>query len=164
MTFDDIKACCDVDPDTGCWHWQGHTCSTNGAPIVYIKRKRMWVRRFVVNLKRGLPFDAPIKPGRFPHPKCRNPDCLCPEHMVTRTRGQYMKGSKRRPETRLKMLDARRARSPMDLDTARQLRVLANDGIPQIKLAKWTGLSKQMISKVINHHYWREPNPFMPIV
>jgi hypothetical protein len=83
-TLDDIKALCQIDDDTGCWHWRG--CLSNGKwPRVYAPnhskpgspKEAQTGRRAVWQIVSG----KAIPEGHRVHGRCDDPRCLNPAHM-----------------------------------------------------------------------------------
>jgi DNA-binding CsgD family transcriptional regulator len=92
-TPDDLKAWCNVDAQSGCWHWTGCFRSDDGVPLVsYIagdgRHRRERGRRAALNIARK----QRVPDGHLAWAKVRCPseDCVNPAHAMSGSRTQKM--------------------------------------------------------------------------
>lgn len=81
-----------VDPETGCWIWQGHV-ARNGYGMAGYQRRVWYAHRLVFTLLRG-----PIPEGNQLHHECENPSCVNPDHLLPvtpREHGRLTRGPRK---------------------------------------------------------------------
>lgn len=71
-----------VDPETGCWLWQGY-CDKKGYGQFRFAGRIHWAHRFSYAL-----FVGEIETGMTIHHTCNNPQCVNPTHLALATVGE----------------------------------------------------------------------------
>ena len=153
MNLDQIRANCEIDEDTGCWHWTG-ALSGGKWPRVYAPNlskpgNPMEVqtgRRAVWQLHTG----QPIPKGHRVHGRCDDPQCLNPAHMRCGTTTEW--GAQMRKTGQYKGAPARvianraigRARSKLTPELIEQIQLSPETGEA---LSKRLQLNRSIISK-----------------
>lgn len=64
-----------IDPDTGCWVWQGNT-DRNGYGRIKVEGRQDYAHRVSYRLRHGH-----IPSGKEIDHLCRNRSCCCPDHL-----------------------------------------------------------------------------------
>jgi hypothetical protein len=86
-----------LDPETGCWNWQGATNGAGYGCVSFGGRQGLFVHRVVLEHTRGIP------EGLVVDHLCRNPLCANPEHLEAVThRENILRGKGPIPENAAK--------------------------------------------------------------
>lgn len=82
FTVADVKANCDVDPVTGCWHWKGAK-ALDGTPRMWAVDYEMLVKRSMSGPKAmwGIAHGEAPRKGWLVFRSCVCRDCLNPVHL-----------------------------------------------------------------------------------
>lgn len=163
-TLADVRARCNVDDRTGCWHWTGSCKAKYHTPLFHKsgQRTKLQGRRVVWEMVNG-----PVPEGRYLGVRrwCE-PDCLNPEHLRILTRSQYMRKApsvrKKSAVTVARMTIASRKRADLklDLEKAREIRTRIGLGERPAHVAKAMGVSRSTVNLVKFNRLWREPTPW----
>lgn len=128
-----------VDPERGCWLWQGST-NERGYGRIMVKRKRWRVHRLAAVLWLGFDDD----PGRDVCHHCDTPACFNPAHLFIGTDQDNMtdkceKGRQTRPDDPRLYQTAR-----LTPDQVREIRVLGAT-VPHRELGERYGVSHETV-------------------
>lgn len=151
-TLDSLHAKCIEEGD--CWLWQGYF--GNSVPMVYHNGELVSVRRLVANL-----IDRPPNVHhKYLAASCKNRNCVCPNHLIYRTKKQHMSHMAKSSDhqailRRIKLMNAARKRSITKL-TAEKARTIRLDSRSCSKIAKDYGVSKSLIAKVKRGEAWAD--------
>lgn len=140
-----------------CLIWQGYYA--NGVPMVHQGGKMVPVRKVLLKLQ-----EIPIT-GRYLAPKCGNPGCIDPAHIVQRTEATHARQMAKQANTthrakRMAGLIRWRQANPnkLDMDKARAIRA---DERPSRVVAEDYGVSKSLVCRIKAGTYWQDrANPF----
>lgn len=136
------------DEITGCAVWQGHA-HLGKFPMMRFNDKASAARRVVYEFTRG-PIRAGWQVGVRDTCHCL---CIDPEHLVQRSRAKAGKGHPVALSTKIKIAQARRAKSPLDLDAVAEIRASAEPGT---KVAEQLQVSVGAVSRIRRGETWRE--------
>lgn len=123
---------------------------------------KLWVDGVLVKVHRLAleRSERPPKAGEVArHGPCRNPACFNPKHLSWGSVAENMR-DKERDGTRL--LGSRNHRAKFDEDDVREIRRLSDQGVLGVTLAERYGVSKSVISNVINRRRWAHVDPVEP--
>lgn len=125
-----------VDPETGCWNWNGHIRS-NGYPGTMMSRgipenaHRAYYEKHKGLIPEGLTLDH----------LCRNRKCVNPDHLeaVTLT-------VNRRREPRIKLT----------IESVREIRLARSKGELLRVIAGRYGITRGMVGRIVRNKVWKE--------
>lgn len=137
-----------------CMEWAGYAIGGR-IPQIRVEMKCYPVKRLVYQLVHGpVPSEKFIGNSR----QCRNPLCVNPDHLVSRTRSQALKGSARTVGHKAKIANGRRQGSILTMEDARAIR-LSDESNPVV--AKRFGISANYVSSIRRGVTWKEySSPF----
>lgn len=159
-TIEELKARCDVDPTTGCWHWRGALTGKNRLPAIHAydhalgDKRTMSGPRAVWNIAHG---EAP-RLGWLVFRRCVNHICLNPVHLgQARSRkeiGEHVRLSHvfrgtniEANRKNLTLAWAARGIEVTPADVVREIRA-ADASVPGIALAARFGILPQTVSRI----------------
>lgn len=126
-----------VDPETGCWIWQGAT-NWGGYGVLRRKGKNVNAHRYYYQREHG-----PIPPGMDLDHLCRNRLCCNPEHMEVVTRAENLR---RGENTTLTVEEVRDIK-----------RILGEPAPPTYRsLAARFGIGERQIGYIANGQAWKD--------
>jgi transcriptional regulator with XRE-family HTH domain len=123
-----------IDPDTGCWIWQGYRDPT-GYPYQRVNEQYVSARRWHYEQQYG-----PIPEGRNLLPQCDQRVCVCPTHMQPAPPRDIVRAQ---------------SSTRMDVAKVREIRSLAGQ-VPQRVIAEQFGISQSHVNQIIRGKRWRE--------
>lgn len=100
-----------------CMEWQGHFCQGKHPQINLGGGRVVTVRRALWEEANG-----PVPAGLWVGLSCGNWRCVCPAHLVARTRSKALRGRSRTPQEIISVATARRAQSRLTMEDARAMR------------------------------------------
>lgn len=143
--------------DADCWIWQGSVIQGK-FPSMRFNGVGHPVRRVAYTLIRG-PVEPKLQVGV--HKDC-HPLCVCPDHLVVRTKSEAITGHQVSLPARLKMARAKRAVSKL---TQAQVQEILGSSESGVALAKRLGISHGLVSKIRLGQSWRDfTNPFLQLL
>lgn len=123
-----------VDPDTGCWIWQGYRDPRDEYPYHLVNEQWVSARRWHYEQRHG-----PIPEGLKLLPQCDERRCVCPAHMQPSAPPGIMRN---RPSNKL------------DAAQVQTIRALAGT-VPQREIADQFGISRSHVNQIIRGKSWR---------
>lgn len=141
LSLEWLAARCDVDEETGCMAWK-HNCCNGTDPRAKLGGKKINVRREV--WKHAHP-DKLLSPKSFVGVNCHEPLCVNPDHVVSRSRSQAIKGAKRQQSSIIKGVMTRRRNSKLPQDKVAEILVSPLSG-PQ--MAREVGVCVSMVNYI----------------
>lgn len=128
-----------VDPETGCWLWQGHRSSSDGRAGNVSNGKGKLVSAYVLYYEQA---KGPIPAGQVLDHVCRNPGCVNPDHLAAVSQA----------------VNTRRARTTrLTLELAREIRALAlSSSLSAREIGERYGVSGALVSGIKHGRKWRE--------
>ena len=75
MSIDRVMSRIQMDPNTGCWLWEG-ACNGNGYAVMSVDGKIVGVHRWLLEQTTG-----PMRPDQHACHKCDTTNCVNPQHM-----------------------------------------------------------------------------------
>ena len=142
-----------------CWLWQGYVA--NNTPQVNADGRMVPVRRLMLQLA-----GIALRPGVvFCGCKCGNALCIRPEHVVQRDKMAHLSAMGKAAgqgaayaERIAKLTQARRARSKLTIEIAREIRQ-AEGSCREI--GERFGVDKTIVARIIRGEAWKDAaNPF----
>lgn len=132
-----------VDPETGCWLWQGYRGRAD-YPYHLVGDQYVSARRWHYEQEHG-----PVPDGRKLLPACGHGACVCPSHVEPAEPRDVMRGL---PSAKL------------ELAQVREIRALAGQ-IPQQEIADQFGVSLSLVNQIIRGKLWidEEAEPVPPM-
>lgn len=141
-----------------CLLWVG-PFSTNGYPIMIVRKGKVHLRRVVWNLEHGLAWNAPAERSHRVVMRCGNKACINVAHMDNMHERSIQalaaaKGSYHKPSRLAACTAAARARpsNKLTMEIAEQIR--ADQGTYD-ELAKKYGCNRSLIGRIKRYEYWR---------
>lgn len=132
----------------GCLEWAGYAAKEK-FPQIRVDHVCYPVRRLVYQLVHGELTNPEVWVGC----KCKNPLCVNPDHLVARTRAKAIKGYKMPVKIKQKISDAKREKSRINMEIAREIRMSnETNGV----LGDRYGLKPGYVSKIRNFERWVE--------
>jgi transcriptional regulator with XRE-family HTH domain len=131
-----------IDPDTGCWIWQGSRDLRGDYPYRWVDAQFVSARRWHYEQQHG-----PIPDGLKLQPQCDQRLCVCPAHMETVAPREIVRG---RPSNKL------------DEAKAREIRALAGQ-VPQRVIAAKFGISLSHVNQIIRGKSWQDEATPAPV-
>lgn len=136
------------DDITGCMVWQG-SAHLGQFPQMRWGDKASSARRVIYEMLRGT-INSGWQIGVRDTCHCL---CVTPEHLVQRSRAKAGKGHPVALSTKIKIAQARRAKSPLDPDAVAEIRASAEPGT---KVAEQLQVSVGAVSRIRRGETWRE--------
>lgn len=139
-----------------CRLWNGYI--GNGVPQVSHKGKVVAVRRLMLDLQ-----GRELKPGEHAVPRCKNPECVHPDHILVRNASQHSKAMlavpRNEPLRAARCAEHKRKNgAKINMEIAREIR--ASDEAGHVLGARF-GIDKSMVARIRNGDSWREfSSPF----
>lgn len=100
-----------------CMEWQGHFCQGKHPQVNMGAGRVITVRRVLWEAHHGA-----VPDGKQVGMSCGNWRCVCPDHLVARTRSAATRGRSRDPQERMNIATSRRAGSRLTMDDVRTIR------------------------------------------
>lgn len=133
---------------TGCILWTAGT-DRDGYGYIQINGRKVRAHRAAFELAKGtLPPDVLVRHG------CDTPACINPDHLVAGD--GRLNAQDRVHRDRFDHQSSRYNRVRLSMAAARQIRAKAAGGATHRQLALQFGVGRHQISRVINHHNWKE--------
>ena len=147
-----LQSLCRVNPTTGCWEWLGY-CNRDGYGIFGVSHQsaRLAHRLSYACFRRAVPAGCCVLHI------CDNPKCINPAHLFLGSQAENVadctaKGrwARSRPSQRGE-LNAQAKLKRCDVEAIREL---ANQGIPQRRIARRYGISQSQVSNIRRGAKW----------
>jgi len=146
-----------VKEQDGCLLWVGSVSKSN-QPKVQIGGKSMYMRRVMWQWK----FKMEVPNKRRISPKCGNPTCVNPDHLVAMPINQINKGKPHSLMRRAAVAEAQRARSRFTDEVIAQVRE-SNDSLKSI--ADQAGMCYSYVCRIRNGTSRKDfSNPYLQLV
>jgi hypothetical protein len=144
------------DGPNGCMNWTGKI-DKKGYPIIQIRNaygliKSRRAHRVSASVWLGFDIDSQLLVCHH----CDNPACINPDHLFVGTHSDNLNDAirkGRRPRAAQRIL--RRPRCKLTASTVNRIRMLANIGVPQSRLAKIHNVNLHTIGKIVRRDSWK---------
>lgn len=137
-----------------CWIWTGST-TMSSRPVVIVNKKQIGVRVLMAMAK------GQHKPGDVHPSTCRNPLCVNPKHVDTKTKSEQMKiaGSLGGTDPK-RLVTIQKISHPNKKLTDAQVMEMRMSTESNVKVARRFGVSTGLVCRVRQHKTRAHLNPF----
>lgn len=136
-----------VDKSGDCWEWTGARGNSTGHGRIRDQGASKWSHRVSWELTHG-----PIPKGMFVCHACDNPPCVRPSHLFL---GSAKDNSEDMVRKHRQVFGMKTTGVRLNEDKVREIRTLANDGMPSAALAEQFGVGYVTIRDIITRKTWR---------
>ena len=128
--------------EKGCWIYLGYICR-DGGPIFKAIDKTYSLAKVSYTIFKGEPINFVLH-----IPYCSDRKCFNPNHLYDGTHKQNMLDREKNKNNK--------TGSRLDIETAREIRRLANQGHTHVEIANLYNKKYEAISDIVNYKTWKE--------
>lgn len=155
-----IEKFTNIDPQTGCWEWQGAKNIRGYGRLVVGSRTDKTRRTTTAHRYSYKTFVGDIPYGLWVLHKCDNPSCVNPEHLFLGDRQANVNDRERKKRNKTPNLKhENHPNSKLIWSDVAAIRTLHKGGMAEIEIAKSFKVSRRAVNDIINRITWRPEPP-----